>query len=962
MSNLDQRTDTPVFDELRKALAAFSQEWADAQKEDAESAIFWHELLKLFGISKRSSVMYQKAVYKLGDQRGRIDAFIPGKVIIEHKSRGKDLDAAFSQAGDYFLALTEAERPRWIIVSDFARFRIYDLSKDTQVEFGIADLSEKADKLAFLFPQEDVEADDERPLDRTAAYKVADLHDALLDRGFEGRDLEVFLTRLIFCLFADDSGLFGANGQFYRLVRDSDKSGKGLSGQLLELFQVLDQAPEKRSKALDPQMANFGYVNGSLFAERMPVPSFDADLRSLLLTASSFDWSSISPSIFGAMFQGILEHGSSDGTQEKTAKKKDLRHELGAHYTSERNILKALRPLFLEEFQQRLEAGRRDRMVLLALLDELPRVTVFDPACGCGNFLVVAFRELRRLEMSAYEALFELDGDVPADAGSKLKVSVAQCFGIEIVLSAVHVAQVALWLVDHQLNLESARRFGSARRSLPLRASGNIVHGNAIRMDWSSEVLSADHCSVLVGNPPFVGAVVHSIEQKEDRKLLTTAVGGRVAKGAGTLDYVSLWYLKAAQYLRGTAGTQQALMTPAVDVRGWGATAQDGVGRSHANPFAETRCAFVSTSSITQGEQVPVLWPYLLEHGISIHFAHRTFKWSNEGAGVAAVHCVIIGFGLGHLAKVRLFDYDTVDGDPVEVAVKRLNPYLLDQDDVIVDTRREPLGKVPPMMFGNMAADGGNLLLSAAEAAVLRKEEPAAKPYILPLLSAKGLIDGVDEWCLWLEGIEPQVLKALPGVSERVRAVRAVRLKSSRPELADVPMQFAQITQRPTEKVIVVPRVSSGRRRYVPMLYAAKGMVANDTCLTIPGGSLALFALLNSQMHMTWLTEVGGKLKSDFRYSKEIVYNAFPWPETTESPELVASGQAILDARKAHSDSNLKTLYDPDLMPADLVAAHRANDRLVDKVFGYKGSGDEEERLAFLLKRYSVLVGNYGEK
>jgi hypothetical protein len=958
MSTLEPRTDTPAFDELRKALSAFSQEWADAEKEDAESAIFWHELLKLFGISKRSSVMYQKAVYKLGDQRGRIDAFIPGKVIIEHKSRGKDLDAAFSQAGEYFLALSEAERPRWIIVSDFARFRVYDLSKDNQVEFGIAELAEKADKLAFLFPQEDLEVDDERPLDRTAAYKVADLHDALLARGFEGRDLEVFLTRLIFCLFADDSGLFGANGQFYRLVRDSDKSGKGLSGQLLELFQVLDQSPEKRSKALDAQLASFGYVNGSLFSERMPVPPFDAELRSLLLTASSFDWSTISPSIFGAMFQGILEHDSSEGSQEKTARKKDLRHELGAHYTSERNILKALRPLFLEEFQQRLENGRRDRATLLALLDELPRVTVFDPACGCGNFLVVAFRELRRLEMNAYEALYELDGEVPADAGSRLKVSVAQCFGIEIVLSAVHVARVALWLVDHQLNLESARRFGSARRSLPLKAAGKIVNGNAIRMDWSSEVIPPEHCSVLVGNPPFVGAVVHSISQKEDRKILSAAIGGRVAKAAGTLDYVGLWYLKAAQYLRGGFGTQQALLNPEIDARGWGAGVQDGIARDHVNPFADTRCAFVSTSSITQGEQVPALWPYLLENGISIHFAHRTFQWSNEGAGVAAVHCVIIGFGLGHADKVRLFDYETVDGDPIEVKVKRLNPYLLDQDDVVVQTRREPLGDVPTMMFGNMPADGGHLLLDAAEAKELRRDEPGSAKFILPLLSAKGMIEGKEEWCLWLEGIKPAELQSLPLVAARVRAVRSVRLKSSRPELADVPTQFAQITQRPDQPMIVVPGISSERRRYIPMLYVSKGIVANNRCYTIQGGSIAFFALLNSEMHMTWMRKIGGRLESRYSYSKEIVYNAFPWPDTLESPELAASGQAILDARKVHPESNLKTLYDPDLMPANLIAAHRANDRLVDKVFGYKGSGDEEERLAFLLKRYQVLTAD----
>lgn len=956
MSALEPRSDTPAFDDLRKALAAFSQEWADAEKEDAESAIFWHELLKLFGISKRSSVMYQKAVYKLGDQRGRIDAFIPGKVIIEHKSRGKDLDAAFSQAGGYFLALTEAERPRWIIVSDFARFRIYDLSKDTQVEFGIADLSEKADKLAFLFPQEDVEADDERPLDRTAAYQVADLHDALLNRGFEGRDLEVFLTRLIFCLFADDSGLFGANGQFYRLVRDSDKSGKGLSGQLLELFQVLDQAPEKRSKALDLQMANFGYVNGSLFAERMPVPSFDADLRSLLLTASSFDWSSISPSIFGAMFQGILEHGSSDGTQEKTAKKKDLRHELGAHYTSERNILKALRPLFLEEFQQRLEAGRRDRTVLLALLDELPRVTVFDPACGCGNFLVVAFRELRRLEMSAYEALFELDGDVPADAGSKLQVSVAQCFGIEIVLSAVHVARVALWLVDHQLNLESARRFGSARRSLPLKTAGNIANRNAIQMDWGSEVLPSEHCSVLVGNPPFVGAVVHSISQKEDRKLLCSTIGGRVAKGAGTLDYVSLWYLKTAQYLRGASGTQQALLKPDVNVRGWGTKEQDGVSITRVNPFANTRCAFVSTSSITQGEQVPVLWPYLLENGISIHFAHRSFKWSNEGAGVAAVHCVIIGFGLDKPSKVRLFDYETVDSDPVELSAKHINPYLLDAEDIIVDTRREPFPGVPEMMFGNMPAEGGHLLLDEPEADQLVKSEPGAKPFVLPLLTAQGSVEGKREYCLWLEGIEPAELAKLPLVADRVKQVRSLRLKSSRPELANYPTRFAQVTQLPSLSQIVVPRHSTARRKYIAMLFVPPGYVVNDTCLVVQGGSLSLFAVLNSAIHMTWLRKIGGKLGSAPRYSKELVYNAFPWPETTESSELTASGQAILDARKAHPKSSLKTLYDPDLMPADLVAAHRVNDRLVAKVFGYKGPDDEAERLSFLLARYKVLI------
>jgi hypothetical protein len=374
------------------------------------------------------------------------------------------------------------------------------------------------------------------------------------------------------------------------------------------------------------------------------------------------------------------------------------------------------------------------------------------------------------------------------------------------------------------------------------------------------------------------------------------------------------------------------------------------------NPFADTRCAFVSTSSITQGEQVPGLWPYLLEQGLKIHFAHRTFKWSNEGVGVAAVHCVIIGFGLGRPTKVRLFDYESVGGDPVEMSVNRLNPYLLDQDDIIVETRREPLGAVPNMTQGNMPADGGYLLLDDAEAAALRAAEPGSDPYILPLLSAKNLVDGTPEWCLWLEGIEPDTLKSLPQVADRVSSVRTVRLKSSRPELANVPTQFAQITQRPTQSFIAVPRVSSERRRYVPMIIAQKGVVANDRCHTIQPGGISLFAIMNSAMHMTWLREIGGKLKSDYNYSKEIVYNAFPWPETTESPELVASGQAILDARKAHPESNLKTLYDPDLMPADLVAAHRANDRLVDKVFGYKGSGDEEERLAFLLKRYQELT------
>ncbi|WP_288094125.1 DNA methyltransferase [Thiomonas sp.] len=909
---------SPSALDIRRRLSAFAKEWANAHSEAADAKLFWARFYECFGIRPESATIYEKAVDKLGGARGFIDSFIPGKLIVEHKSRGKDLDKAFDQAADYFIALPEAERPRYIITSDFARIRLYDLRAGKHWETTLKALPGKANWFSFLLEDEAPQIVEESPINRNAAYAISKLHEGLLDIGFKGRDLEIFLTRLLFCLFADDTGIFGDNGLFRRLVERTRADGKDLGPTLAALFDVLDTAEDQRQTTLDDDLRAFAYVNGSLFAERTRIPAFNAELRAVLMRCIELDWSGISPAIFGAMFQGVLEAHAPDERRQAS------RRELGAHYTSERNILRVLGPLCMDDLRDEFAAARHSKPRLQALYDKLPTLTFFDPACGCGNFLVIAYRELRRLENEVIELLFSKGGQTRGllDVSTLSRLRVSQFHGIEIDESAAHIARVALWITDHQMNLEAAERFGTTRPTVPLVDSPHIHHANALRTDWA-EVLPPEQCSYVLGNPPFVGKSNQNAEQKADMARVFAKV-----KGAGVLDFVAAWYVKAAAYIQ---------RNPAIDV------------------------AFVSTNSITQGEQVAALWPTLLQAGVKIRFAHRTFQWSNEGKGIAAVHCVIIGFGLREPQHCTLFDYgDDIKGDGQRIAARRINPYLVDAPDVVMTSRRTPIQNVPEMVYGSKPTDGGHLLLTPEERAALLQSEPHAAKWIRPFLGADEFINKLPRYCLWMVGISPADLRAMPEVYRRVQAVKAMRLKSTKlptQESAATPYLF-QENRQPDTPYLLVPSVSSERREFVPIGFMPPEVIASNLVLTIPDATPYHFAILNSTLHNAWLRAVGGRLKSDYRYSASIVYNNFPWPEPTAAQReaIEAAGQAILDARARYPDATLADLYDPLTMPAELRRAHQANDRAVDAAYGYKGDRADAPRVAFLFNLYQRLT------
>lgn len=902
--------------EIRRRLSAFAKQWQHATREAADAKLFWARFYECFGIRPESATIYEKAVSKLGGGRGFIDSFIPGKLIVEHKSRDKDLVAAFDQASDYYMALKEAERPRYIIVSDFARFRLTDLRTAATHECTLKELSKRADWFAFLVEDDAGEIAEESKIDRKAAYQVSKLHQALLDARFTGHDLEIFMTRLLFCFFADDTGIFGENGQFTRLVQRSRDDGKDLGALLTELFQILDSPRDERQSTLDEDLASFEYINGSLFAESARIPAFNHDLRKLLLESSDLDWSGISPAIFGAMFQGVLEQQHPDDKRQAT------RRELGAHYTSERNILRVINPLCMDDLRAELHSPKRTKATLRALYDKLPTLTFFDPACGCGNFLVIAFRDLRRLEMDAIAALWGEHRGV-LDVSTLCRVNVHQFYGIEIDDAAAHITRVALWITDHQMNLEAAERFGTTRPTVPLVTSPTILCANALQTNWRS-VLPPEQCSFVLGNPPFVGAKFMTDAQRAD-----VAPIFKPLNNGGLLDYVAAWHVKAAGYIGDN---------PAIAV------------------------AFVSTNSITQGEQAGVLWPWLLGHGVHIRFAHRTFQWSNEGKGVAAVHCVIIGYSLQVPDKRTLFLYsDGIKGEPTATVAKNINPYLTDAPDVVLQRRGTPLCDVPSMGIGNKPIDDGNYLFTPEEMAEFLQREPGARRYFRRWLGADEFLNGWERWCLWLGDAEPADLKALPLAMERVAAVRRFRAgRDSKPtqKLAETPRRF-HVEFMPQDDYLLIPRVSSERRDFIPIGFLHKDTLTSDSAHTMPHATPYHFGVLSSSMHNAWMRTVAGRLKSDYRYSVHIVYNNFPWPGDVPEDKRAAITRAadgVLAARAGHPSATLADLYDPDSMPTDLQDAHRALDKAVDAAYGYRGGKDDAARVAFLFALYARLT------
>jgi hypothetical protein len=911
-------------DEMRARARAFAKRWHGPQREE-EAKTFLDQFFDIFGRDRHAiDAVHEFRVERPERGEGRIDLLWPGKLLVEMKSTGRDLSTekggAAYQAFDYLPHLDAETRPRWVLVSDFARFTLYDLGETAHpvakrapapvASFTLDELPQKLRHFAFIRDEEQHLFQSQPEVNLKAVALLGDLHDALKASGYSGHALERLLVRVLFCLFAEDTDIFPWNA-FTRLVEQARKDGSDLGPRLGKLFQILDTPAPSRSAHLTAEYQPFPYVNGGLFAERLDLADTTSAHRVALIACCRFDWSRISPGIFGSLFQGVMEPA------ERRAK--------GAHYTAEDNIRRVLDPLFLDdlraEFSQ-LAAASAGRVKKLQFFHEkLARLRFLDPACGCGNFLVVAYRELRALELEVLRALHGDQLALGLEIGDLARLNVDQFYGIELEEFPALIAETALWLTDHQVNLTFSKAFGRLYTRIPLKKSPVIVHGNALRLDWSA-ILPPARCSYVLGNPPFIGKQYMTADQNADMATLCGEI-----KGHGLLDYVTAWYVKAAAYIQGTR-----------------------IG-----------CAFVSTNSIAQGEQPAVLWSHLFQKRIKIHFAHRTFVWTNEASGKAHVHVIVIGFGLEDKPVKKLYETDSTGKVSLSSGTLNLSPYLVPGGDLVVTNRRQPLSAPRPLSFGNMPNDGGNLLLNEAEKNELAAAYAPAREWLRPILGPEEFINGTQRWCLWLRNAKPAELRGNAEVMRRIEAVKAARLASSRDttrELARTPTLFGEIRQ-PASRYLAIPKTSSERRPYVPIAFLSPSIIANADLFTCDEATVHDFGLLTSSMHMAWMRTVAGRLKSDYRYSAGLVYNTFPWPapDAKQRAAVENAAQAVLDARAPHlaAGASLADLYDPRTMPAELLRAHQHLDHAVDKAYRPAAFLTERERVEFLFARYESL-------
>ncbi len=890
------------WNEIKDRALKFSKEWAGESRERAEKDTFWNEFFHVFGITRRRLASFEEPVKKLNHQQGFIDLFWKGTLLVEHKSKGKSLDAAFEQATDYFSGIQEHELPKYVLVSDFERFRLYDLDEKEQHEFKISDFHKHVKLFGFMAGYQKRSFKDEDPVNIKAAELMGKLHDQLKESGYEGHALEVFLVRLLFCLFADDTGIFEKDTfkEFIELKTHED--GSNLGALLAQFFQVLNTTATKRQHNLDADLAAFPYVNGKLFEEALPIAAFDSGMRDILLACSALDWGKISPAIFGSMFQSVM--------------KPEERRNLGAHYTSEKNIMKLIKPLFLDELHEEFQKVKGNMNRLNEFLKKLGQLKFLDPACGCGNFLIISYRELRLLELEVLKVLYGKQQVIGID--HIMNIDVDQFYGIEIDEFPARIAEVAMWLMDHQMNLLISEAFGLYYARLPLQKAAIIVNGNALKLDWEA-IVPKTELSYILGNPPFCGYSFQSKNQKEDMKAIFVGVNG-----AGVMDYVAGWYILAAQYIRDTT----------------------------------VKVAFVSTNSIAQGEQVGILWNELFnKYGIKIHFAHRTFKWKNEAKGNAGVHVVIIGFGAIDIKEKIIFEYEDIASEPHERVARNINPYLVNGGDTFITKRNSPICNVPIMTKGSSPTDGGHLLFEDDERTEFLKLEPQANKFIKPYMGSREFINNIPRWCLWLKNISPKELKTMPHVMGRVNLVKNMRSESSKSatqKWARYPTLFIEERQ-PENNYVIIPRVSSERRKYIPLGYLSKKVIVSDSAITLPDVELYVFAVVHSIMHMTWVRYTCGRLKSDFRYSNTLVYNNYPWPKDPSQKNktrVEEKAQKVLDVRVEFPDSSLADLYDPLTMPPKLVKAHQELDKAVDLCYRSQAFATEAARIEFLFQLY----------
>lgn len=898
--------------EQRKAAKAFAANWQGKGYEKGESQPFWLQLLgEVLGVEHPAQFIKFEGQVML-DHTSFIDAVIPSThVLIEQKSLGKNLKqpirqsdgsllTPFQQAKRYTAEMPYSERPRWIVVSNFEEFHIYDMEKpygDPEIIY-LKDLPTEYYRLQFLVDSGNKHIQKEMEVSIEAGEIVGKLYDALIKQYKDAkneqslRSLNMLCVRLVFCLYAEDAGIFGARNMFHDYLEQY--SAKELRRAVIELFKVLDTKQEERDPYLDEDLAAFPYVNGGLFAEEnIEIPQFTDEIRELLLTRASadFDWSLISPTIFGAVFESTLNP--------------ETRRSGGMHYTSIENIHKVIDPLFLYDLRnefakiQEEQVKNRRKQKLEAFQKKLASLTFLDPACGSGNFLTETYISLRRLENEVIRLL--TGGEmVLGEFYNPIQVSINQFYGIEINDFAVSVAKTALWIAESQMMKETEDIVHMTIDFLPLKTNAYIVEGNALRIDWES-VVPKEKLNYIMGNPPFVGYSLQSKEQKADMLSIYVDEKGKPYKTAGKIDYVAAWYFKASVLMQGTT----------------------------------IRAALVSTNSITQGEQVAGVWKPLYERfGVHIDFAHRTFRWDSEASIKAHVHCVIVGFSCAPSTR----DKYLYDEKPVKV--ENINPYLIDAPNTFIESRTDAICDVPKMTVGNRPADGGALIIEAEDYDEFIKNEPNAKRLIKRLIGSVEFINNKKRFCLWLLGVSPAELRKLPHVIKRIELCKKNRLEAKdagRRKLADTPALFRE-TQNP-DNYIVIPEVSSERRKYIPMGFEHSDTICTNKLQIISDGTLYHFGVLTSNVHMAWTRYVCGRLKSDYDYSKKIVYNNFPWPTPTEAQKakIEKTAQAILDARALYPDSSLADLYDELTMPPELRKAHQANDKAVMEAYGFWG-------------------------
>jgi len=890
------------WNEIKDRAVRFSKDWEDTTSEDAEAKSFLDAFFDVFGILRRKIGTFEHKVKFPNEADGYIDMIWKGHILVEMKSRGKDLDRAFRQAKDYTHGLKQEELPKFILISDFHHFRLYDTEEMSTNEFTLPELYKNVGLFGYLIGVSKKVYKEQDPANIKAAELMGKLHDRLEEIGYEGHPLEVYLVRILFCLFAEDTSIFEKQQFQDFLEQRTNEDGSDLAARLQELFQVLNTDKDKRFKNLDEQLNDFPYVNGKLFEESLPTASFDSKMRKALLDCCYIDWSKISPAIFGSMFQSVMNPKE--------------RRNLGAHYTSEKNILKVIRPLFLDDLCKEFESLKGKKNELPKFHQKLSTLNFLDPACGCGNFLVITYRELRVLELDVLREMYK--NQMVTDVESVIWINVDQFYGIEYEEFPARIAEVAMWLIDHQMNMLISYEFGQYFARLPLKKAAKIVHGNALKVEWE-DVVSKDKLSFIIGNPPFGGKHLQSNEQKHDLIKLMNLV-----KSPSDLDYVSGWFYNAAKYVQST----------------------------------NIQVAFVSTNSITQGEQVGLLWNVLINNfNIKINFAHQTFKWNNEAKGVAAVHCIIIGFAIFDKSVKRLFEYESTSSEPHEMIVPQINPYLNSGPLVTINKRKNSICGAPAIKYGNKPTDDGNYIFDDFEKASFLLNEPNAVNLFKRFIGSAEFINNISRWCLWLKDIDPYELKKLPFVLDRIEKVKKFREASSAEptrKSASYPNLFFYISH-PNSSYLVIPETSSERRKFIPIGYMSSNVIASNAVYLIPNASLYTFGIMCSTMHMAWTRVTCGRLKSDYRYSGSIVYNNFPWPmnpSDKRKQDIEEKAQKVLDVRAQFPDSSLADLYDPLTMPPALVKAQNALDKAVDQAYRSQPFTSEANRMEFLFGLY----------